>query len=363
VLDGLSSDADLTSDTDHLDLSWSATSTQYVSSFALGVGTTAGGYELSALADVGSVLSTTLNSLTLVDGQTYYATIVARNSINEPLFSATSDGLRIDSSAPDISVLALTAELTSADVSWTTNESATTLIEWGTTTDLGTTAVTSNTLSTSHTGTISGLTANTSYYARVTSSDEIGNTVQSEIISFTTSEATTTTDPEVATVGTPTLYTPVYRRSGNVVTLMITGITRNSSAVRLYVDSKLYSTYIIKSTSTVTSFAIALPLKNLKNGNHTYYVQSVGLNGEVGGKSRTVKFTVSGTTSAKRSRLSVATAYVVQRGDSLWSIARRFLGSGANYKQLVSQNSATFRSLLKNTTRINIGWILRIPGF
>lgn len=197
----------------------------------------------------------------------------------------------------------------------------------------------------------------------MTSSDEIGNTVQSEIISFTTSEATTTTDPEVATVGTPTLYTPVYRRSGNVVTLMITGITRNSSAVRLYVDSKLYSTYIIKSTSTVTSFAIALPLKNLKNGNHTYYVQSVGLNGEVGGKSRTVKFTVSGTTSAKRSRLSVATAYVVQRGDSLWSIARRFLGSGANYKQLVSQNSATFRSLLKNTTRINIGWILRIPGF
>ena len=360
VLDGLSSDADLTSDTDQLDLSWSATSTQYVSSFALGVGTTAGGYELNALADVGSVLSTTLNSLTLVDGQTYYATIVARNSINEPLFRATSDGLRIDSSAPDISDLALTAEVTSADVSWTTNESATTLIEWGTTTDLGTTAVSSSSLTTSHAGTISGLSADGTYYARVSSTDEIGNTVQSEIISFTT---TVTTSTEDTTVGTPTLYTPVYRRTGNNVTLMVTGITRNSSAVRLYVDSKLYSTYIIKSTSTVTSFAISVPLKNLKNGNHSYYVQSVGHEGEIGGKSRTVKFTVAGTTSAKRSRLSVATAYVVQRGDSLWSIARRFLGSGANYKQLVSQNSATFRSLLKNTTRINIGWILRIPGF
>jgi nucleoid-associated protein YgaU len=113
----------------------------------------------------------------------------------------------------------------------------------------------------------------------------------------------------------------------------------------------------------VTSFAIALPLKNLKNGSHSYYVQSVGRDGEVGGKSRTVKFSVSGTTTAKRSRVSEVTMYVVQRGDSLWSIARRFLGSGANYKQLISQNPSSLRLLLKNSARISIGWIIRIPGF
>lgn len=358
VLDGLSADLDLSSGTDHLDLSWTATSTQYVASFALGIGTTLGGYEVSALSDVGSLLSTTLNSLNLVDGQTYYATVVARNGISEPLFVGTSDGIRVDVSAPEISDLVITAEESSADVAWTTNESATTLIEWGTTTDLGTTAVSSSAFTTSHSGTISGLSANGTYYARVSSTDEIGNTVQSEVISFTTTEVT-----ETAAVGTPTLYPPVYRRTGSQVTLMVTGITRNSSAVRLYVDNKLYSAYIIKSTSTVTSFAIALPLKNLKNGSHSYYVQSVGQDGEVGGKSRTVKFTVSGTTSAKRSRVSEITTYVVQRGDSLWSIARRFLGSGANYKQLISQNSSSFRSLLKNSARLSIGWIIRIPGF
>lgn len=54
--------------------------------------------------------------------------------------------------------------------------------------------------------------------------------------------------------------------------------------------------------------------------------------------------------------------YVVVRGDSLWKIAQRFLGSGSRYWDLVEANKERYPSLLKNPDLIHPGWEFVIPG-
>lgn len=49
------------------------------------------------------------------------------------------------------------------------------------------------------------------------------------------------------------------------------------------------------------------------------------------------------------------TTYTIQKGDTLWSIARRFLGGGTRYKEIVNLNS------LESTT-IYPGQVLKIPN-
>ncbi len=54
--------------------------------------------------------------------------------------------------------------------------------------------------------------------------------------------------------------------------------------------------------------------------------------------------------------------YTVVQGDSLWTIAERFLGSGSRYTELVEANKDKYPSLLKNPNLIYPGWVLTIPG-
>jgi hypothetical protein len=85
--------------------------------------------------------------------------------------------------------VAATGSGTSATITWTTDESATTRVAYGTTTSLGSTAT--GTTGTSHSVTLTGLTVNTRYYYRVTSADAANNS---------------TTSP--ATTGAPAVYVP-----------------------------------------------------------------------------------------------------------------------------------------------------------
>jgi LysM repeat protein len=54
--------------------------------------------------------------------------------------------------------------------------------------------------------------------------------------------------------------------------------------------------------------------------------------------------------------------YTVVRGDSLWRIASRFLGTGTRYWDLVEANKDRYPSLAKNPDLIHPGWVLTIPG-
>lgn len=62
--------------------------------------------------------------------------------------------------------------------------------------------------------------------------------------------------------------------------------------------------------------------------------------------------------------------YVVQRGDSLWSIAKKYLGSGSRYREIYTENQAVIEKAAQNHGRIDsdygqylyTGTVLNIPG-
>ena len=78
-----------------------------------------------------------------------------------------------------------------ATVTWTTDEPATSQVEYGTTASYGSTTSLDTNLVTSHTVTLSGLTADTRHHFRVKSRDNAENEVASDDYTFTTSKSAT----------------------------------------------------------------------------------------------------------------------------------------------------------------------------
>ncbi|MCX8174265.1 MAG: S8 family serine peptidase [Thermoplasmata archaeon] len=108
-----------------------------------------------------------------------------------------------DTTPPVISNVAASGiTANSATITWTTDEASTSVVEYGTTTSYGQTATGASGV-TSHSVTLSGLTASTTYYYRVKSTDAAGNTATSSGYSFTTlansSDVVTLTDGVAAT--------------------------------------------------------------------------------------------------------------------------------------------------------------------
>ena len=95
-----------------------------------------------------------------------------------------------DTTAPVISSISAGSITSSAaTVTWTTNEAATSRVEYGTSTSYGSFSSLDSSLVTSHTVTLSGLTPATVYYFRVLSNDQAGNQATSTGSTFTTQNA------------------------------------------------------------------------------------------------------------------------------------------------------------------------------
>jgi hypothetical protein len=95
----------------------------------------------------------------------------------------------VDVTPPVISGLFATpVYVSSAGIQWTTNEQATGRVDYGTTPSLGSVALQNGGgLALGRLITLTGLTANTLYYYKVTSADASGNTASSAVATFTTS--------------------------------------------------------------------------------------------------------------------------------------------------------------------------------
>ena len=92
-----------------------------------------------------------------------------------------------DTTPPTLSSIAATnVTHQAATISWTTNDTATTWVEYGTTTSYGSSSTLNTSLVTSHSVNLTSLNPGTIYHYRVTSRDEAGNSTVSSDRTFTT---------------------------------------------------------------------------------------------------------------------------------------------------------------------------------
>ncbi len=114
--------------------------------------------------------------------------------------TAVNDTITLDTTAPSISSVSSTGvSQSSATITWTTNEIATSYVEYGTTTSYGSNTTLNTTKVTSHSQTITGLTSGATYHYRVSSSDSAGNSKTSADYDFTTSSGSDSTAPDAIT--------------------------------------------------------------------------------------------------------------------------------------------------------------------
>jgi Domain of unknown function (DUF4082)/Purple acid Phosphatase, N-terminal domain len=138
---------------------------------------------------------------------------------------------------------------TTALISWTTNEAANSQVNYGTTTAYGSsTALDSNSV-TSHSETVSGLTANTTYHYQVLSRDSNGNLGVSADFTFTTA-APGSAFPVISSVGSSSITA-----SGAVITWTTNEAT--TSQVN-YGTTAAYGSSSSLDSSLVTSHSVTL---------------------------------------------------------------------------------------------------------
>jgi len=111
---------------------------------------------------------------------------------------SVSDWITLDTKPPTFSGLSASSITTSgATLKWTTNEPATSQVEYGPTTSYGQSSPLDTTLVTNHTVSLTGLAAGTLYHYRTHSKDAAGNEGIGTDATFTTTGSSDTTPPTV----------------------------------------------------------------------------------------------------------------------------------------------------------------------
>jgi len=163
-----------------------------------------------------------------------------------------------------------------ATIAWTTNEAASSQVEYGTTTAYGSSTALNSTLVTSHSMSLASLTASTTYHYRVKSTDGAGNLAMSLDNTFTTSAPPDTTPPvisgiaasNVTNIGATIAWTTNEASSsqveygtttayGSSTTLNSTLVTGHSMSLASLTASTTYH-YRVRSTDGAGNLAMSL---------------------------------------------------------------------------------------------------------
>ncbi|MDB5265327.1 MAG: hypothetical protein JWM39_40 [Parcubacteria group bacterium] len=171
---------------------------------------------------------------------------VARDAAGN-LATSSPITVTVDNTAPVLSSIASSTTSTGATITWTTNENASSTVNYGTTSVYGT-ASTSAALVTSHTVTLTGLTAATTYHYQVASADVSNNVATSSDLTFITTSAPDTTPPIISSIATSS------SSSGATITWTT---NENASSTIAYGTSIAYGTASSSST-LATSHSITL---------------------------------------------------------------------------------------------------------
>jgi phosphodiesterase/alkaline phosphatase D-like protein len=194
---------------------------------------------------------TTPHSITLsglAANTTYYFRVRSRDAAGN-LATSTSATFRTDNTPPVISAVVATPAVTSATVTWTTNEAANGQVEYGTSSSLGTLSTLVTALTTPHSITLSGLTANRTYYFRVRSRDAAGNLATSSTSTFRT--LTPDTTPPTLSNVQPTFIAQTSARvswtSNELANTQVEyGLSAGSYTSSTTLDSTLSTSHIVQ---------------------------------------------------------------------------------------------------------------------
>lgn len=146
---------------------------------------------MTAFTTTGSTShSTTISGLSAATSYTYYVKCVDTSSNTNATDYSISFAVDSDNVAPIVSAVSSSVSGTTATITWTTDETASSQVEYGTTTSYGTTTTETDTSPrvTSHTVVLGNLNSCGTYYFKVHSKDATTNEGISSGSSFTTSD-------------------------------------------------------------------------------------------------------------------------------------------------------------------------------
>lgn len=193
-----------------------------------------------------TVASTALVQTATMTGSDWYLHVQSFNGDNVAGSIQDLGPYWFDGTAPTISQIKAAATQTSLTITWNTNEEATTQVEYGATTNYGTLTTLNAALDLSHSVTIAGLTAGTTYHFRARSKDAAGT----EALSSDNQKATTS----------PTAAAVSGLQAGTITTTGATIMWTTSLAATSVIAYGTTSAYgsTASASGTRTSHAVAL---------------------------------------------------------------------------------------------------------
>lgn len=244
----------------------------------------------------------------------------------------------------------------SATVTWTTNEAATSIVRYGTTTGYGSIVRDSEGM-TSHTVLLRSLAAARTYHFQVESQGS--SVAQSADGTFRTLAATSTRNRAIA----PTILS-VVPSQGAHPKVTVRGIAVGGQTLRLYIDGKVVQTRRTSVPSTrIRSFTFVASVASYRSGKHTLYVQSEDSAGRTSLIRQRPTFTIGAKGGGSIVVVQgIASKHTVIRGESLWLIAQRFMGNARSFLTLAEANFLNFPTLKIPPRMLQPGWILDVPA-
>lgn len=230
------------------------------------------------------VLGHSMGLTGLSASKTYHYQVVSADSAGAQASSQDFTFATSGNGTPTISeVGSSNVTTTGATISWTTNVPTTSQVKYGTTASYGQASSVNSTLATSHSVTLSGLSASTTYHYQAVSVDGPGNQVASGDFMFTT---TTAVAPTISGVGSTNITS-----SGATIT-WTTNVGATSQVN--YGTSATYGQQSLLSSALVTSHV--MNLVGLTSST-TYDYQALSTNGAGPAASSDFTFTTSAATS------------------------------------------------------------------
>jgi hypothetical protein len=191
-----------------------------------------------------------------------------------------------DVTPPVISAITVPIVTTSgATINWTTNEAATGQVEYGLTTSYGSNSTLVTTLTTTHSVSLSSLTANTSYHFRLKSKDAAGNQAVTGDGSFTTSPILDTTAPVITVPGAQSSL-------GVGATSMTLAISTNETASCKWTKTAGTAYSTMANTFTASGLNFSTTITGLVSGVNTIYVRCQDTAGNANTSDTVVTITV-----------------------------------------------------------------------